>query len=56
MESQGLRVSVGEFIVLMNQTLEYAYPSVEIEGEVSGFKEMCIRDRGIIAVCRYDLG
>lgn len=38
MESQGLRVSVGEFIVLMNQTLEYAYPSVEIEGEVSGFK------------------
>ena len=29
MESQGLRVSVGEFIVLMNQTLEYAYPSVE---------------------------
>lgn len=32
------RFSVGEFIALTNQTLEYAYPSVEIEGEVSSFK------------------
>lgn len=38
MENQSLRLSVGDFIALTNQTLEYAYPSVEIEGEVSGFK------------------
>ena len=30
--------SVSDFIALTNQTLEYAYPSVEVEGEVSGFK------------------
>lgn len=30
--------SVSDFIAITNQTLEYAYPSVEIEGEVSGFK------------------
>lgn len=33
-----LRVSVGEFIALTNQTLEYAYPSIEVEGEVASFK------------------
>lgn len=39
MESKSnLRVGVGEFIVLANQTLEYAYPSIEIEGEVASFK------------------
>ncbi len=30
--------TVSDFIAITNQTLEYAYPSVEIEGEVSGFK------------------
>lgn len=30
--------SVSDFIALTNQTLEYAYPSVEVEGEVSSFK------------------
>jgi exodeoxyribonuclease VII large subunit len=30
--------SVGDFVALLNQTLEYAYPSVEIEGEVASFK------------------
>lgn len=30
--------SVSDFIALTNQTLEYAYPSVEIEGEVASFK------------------
>lgn len=30
--------SVSDFIAVTNQTLEYAYPSVVIEGEVSGFK------------------
>ncbi len=35
---ENLRLQVSEFIALTNQTLEYAYPSVEIEGEVSSFK------------------
>lgn len=30
--------TVSDFIALTNQTLEYAYPSVEVEGEVAGFK------------------
>jgi exodeoxyribonuclease VII large subunit len=33
-----IRLGVSGFIALTNQTLEYAYPSVEVEGEVSGFK------------------
>ena len=32
------RFSVSEFIEVANQTLDYAFPAVEIEGEVSGFK------------------
>lgn len=36
METLVLRVS--ELIALVNQTLEYAYPSVVVEGEVSSFK------------------
>lgn len=31
-------VSVSDFIALTNQTLDYAYPSVMIEGEVASFK------------------
>ena len=30
--------SVSDFIAVMNQTLEFAYPSVEIEGEIASFK------------------
>jgi exodeoxyribonuclease VII large subunit len=30
--------SVSDFIAIVNQTFEYAYPSVAIEGEVSSFK------------------
>jgi exodeoxyribonuclease VII large subunit len=30
--------SVSDFIAVLNQTLEFAYPSVEIEGEVASFK------------------
>lgn len=30
--------SVSEFLAVVNQTLEFAYPSVEIEGEVASFK------------------
>lgn len=33
-----LLLSVGDFIALTNQTLEFAYPSVAIEGEVASFK------------------
>lgn len=36
--TNNLRLSVSDFIALTNQTLEYAYPSVEIEGEVASFK------------------
>ncbi len=36
METLTLRVS--ELIALVNQTLEYAYPTVEVEGELSSFK------------------
>lgn len=32
------RFSVSDFIAVTNQTLEYAYPTVEVEGEVSSFK------------------
>ncbi len=31
-------LSVSDFVAITNQTLEYAYPSVEIVGEVSSFK------------------
>lgn len=30
--------SVSDFLASINQTLEYAYPAIEIEGEVSSFK------------------
>ena len=30
--------SVSDFIAVINQTLEYAYPTVQIEGEVASFK------------------
>ena len=33
-----IRLGVSDFIALTNQTLEYAYPSVEVEGEVASFK------------------
>jgi exodeoxyribonuclease VII large subunit len=32
------RFSVSDFIAVTNQTLEYAYPTVEIEGEIASFK------------------
>ena len=36
--SQELVFSVGEFVALLNQTLEYAYPSVTITGELANFR------------------
>jgi len=32
------KLSVSDFVAITNQTLEYAYPLVEIEGEVASFK------------------
>lgn len=32
------RLSVSDYVAVTNQTLEYAFPSVEIEGEVASFK------------------
>ncbi len=37
-EAEPLELSVGEFVALLNQTLEYAYPSVTITGELASFK------------------
>ena len=30
--------SVSDFVAVVNQTLDFAYPMVEVEGEVSEFK------------------
>jgi len=40
MEDQAVspKLSVSDFVAITNQTLEYAYPLVEIEGEVASFK------------------
>lgn len=35
---ENVRLSVSDFIALTNQTLDYAYPTVEIEGEVQSYK------------------
>ena len=35
---ENVRLTVSDFIAGTNQTLEYAYPSVEVEGEVASFK------------------
>lgn len=35
---ENIRLSVSDFIAVTNQTLDYAYPSVEVEGEVASFK------------------
>lgn len=35
---ENVRISVSDFVALTNQTLEYAYPTVAIEGEVASFK------------------
>ena len=38
MEKMAPKLSVSEYIALTNQTLEFAYPTVEDEGEVASFK------------------
>jgi len=36
--NNGLEVTVSEFVALLNQTLEYAYPSVTVTGELANFR------------------
>lgn len=38
MDTDDLELSVSEFVALLNQTLEYAYPSVVITGELANFR------------------
>lgn len=38
MENSELLFTVSDFIAITNQTLEYAFPSVSVEGEVASFK------------------
>jgi len=38
MSGAELSFSVGEFVALLNQTLEYAYPNVTITGELANFR------------------
>lgn len=38
LETGGLEVSVSEFVALLNQTLEFAYPSVTVVGELANFR------------------
>lgn len=38
MPSEPLKLSVSEFVAFANQTLEYAYPSVAIRGELANFR------------------
>lgn len=38
MSETGIKFTVSEFIAVVNQTLDYAYPQVTLEGEVASFK------------------
>jgi exodeoxyribonuclease VII large subunit len=38
MENDSLQLSVSEFVALTNQTLDYAYPTVSVIGEVTEFR------------------
>src|ERR1700761_5681805 len=38
MVPEAIEVSVSEFVALLNQTLEFAYPSVVITGELANFR------------------
>lgn len=38
MNPNDISFSVGEFVAILNQTLEYAYPSVTITGELANFR------------------
>lgn len=58
MENNPLQLTVSEFVALTNQTLEYAYPSVSVIGEVTEFKisqgkwvSFKLKDAGAVIGC-----
>ena len=55
---ENVQLSVSEFVALTNQTLEYAYPVVQIEGEVAEYKviqnkwvSFKLKDDGALVSC-----
>lgn len=38
MDTEGLVLSVSDFVAVFNQTIEFAYPSVTIQGELANFR------------------
>ena len=55
---ENVLLSVSEFVALTNQTLEYAYPTVQVEGEVAEFKviqskwiSFKLKDDGALVSC-----
>ena len=58
MENNPLQLSVSEFVELTNQTLEYAYPTVSVVGEVTEFRisqgkwvSFKLKDAGAVVGC-----
>jgi len=58
MENNPLQLSVSEFVELTNQTLEYAYPTVSVIGEVTEFRisqgkwvSFKLKDAGAVVGC-----
>lgn len=58
MENNPLQLSVSEFVALTNQTLEYAYPTVSVIGEVTEFRisqgkwvSFKLKDAGAVVGC-----
>jgi len=58
MENNPLQLTVSEFVTLTNQTLEYAYPSVSVIGEVTEFRvsqgkwvSFKLKDAGAVVGC-----
>lgn len=55
---ENIQLSVSDFVALVNQTLEYAYPTVTVVGEVSEFKvsqgkwvSFKLKDAGAVVNC-----
>ncbi len=55
---ENVLLSVSDFVALTNQTLEYAYPTVQVEGEVAEFKviqnkwiSFKLKDDGALVSC-----
>jgi exodeoxyribonuclease VII large subunit len=55
---ENVLLSVSDFVALTNQTLEYAYPTVQVEGEIAEFKiiqnkwvSFKLKDEGALVSC-----